>query len=244
MLASVVLTGCELRTEVNLDITDDGTGTLEVGVGVDDDILDRQPELLENLAVDDLLDAGWELNGPAREDDDLTWVRLRHPVTAPADVGPLVEQVAGEDGPFRDFVLERDDAFARTEYTFSGVVDFSGGAAGLVEDPELADALDAEPIELLEAQVGSAVDQLIGVQVAVRLPGDVDSNAPTQASNGAIWRPSVLERDAIELSATGTLTRTERWVWVAVAAAAGGALVLFAVVRVAIWRRRRLAGSG
>lgn len=244
-LSLVLLGACELRTEVNVDVEEDGSGTVEVGAGVDDDTLERWPSLLDDLALDDLLTAGWEVAGPAREADGRTWVRLRHAFATPEGVGPLVEQVAGDQGPFRDFTLARDDSFAETTYRFDGVVDFSGGVEALTEDPELAQALGADPLDLLEEEIGAAVDQVIGVEVAVRLPGDVESNAPTQASNGAVWRPSVLERDAVELSAAGTITRTSRYVWAAVAAAAGAALVVFLAVRAARWRRRRrVAGSG
>lgn len=235
------LGGCELRTELNVDVAEDGTGTVEIAAGLDDDALERRPGALDDLAVDDLLATGWTMEGPTTEDDGFTWVRLRHSFDRPEQVRGLVAEVAGDDGPFRDFGVVRDDGFAETTYRFTGTVDFTGGVGALAEDPELTEALDADPIEVIEEQVGEAVDRLVSVQVGVRLPGDVESNAPTRASNGAVWRPSVLEREAVELSATGTLSRSERYVWVAVAGAAGLALVLLVTVRLAAWRRRRSA---
>lgn len=235
----VALAGCELRTEINIDVAEDGSGTVEVGAGVDDEALERRPDLLDDLALDDLLATGWTASEPAKEADGLTWVRLRHDFARPEDVGPLVEEIAGERGPFRDFALRRDDSFASTAYAFSGVVDFSSGVTGLTDDPELAEALEADPAELIEDEIGQAIDEVLQVRVAVRLPGDVESNAPTQASNGARWNPSVLEREEVELSATGTLDRTERYVWLAVALVAAFALLLFAAIRIASWRRDR-----
>lgn len=235
----VALAGCELRTEINIDVADDGSGSIEVGAGVDDDALERRPDLLDDLALDDLLSTGWTASDPEKEADGLTWVRLRHDFARPDDVGPLVEEIAGESGPFREFALTRDDGFAETTYAFSGTVDFSSGISGLTDDPELAEALEADPAVLIEEEIGQALDEVLQVQVAVRLPGDVDSNAPTQASNGALWRPSVLERDAVDLSATGTITRTSRYVWLVVAVVAGFAMVLFVAVRFAAWRRGR-----
>jgi hypothetical protein len=99
-------------------------------------------------------------------------------------------------------------------------------------------------VELIEERLGRAVDELLQFQVAVRLPGDVSSNAPTQASNGALWRPSVLEEESIELSATSTVRRTERLVWSVVAVLAGFALLLFVLVRVVAWRRSRTVARG
>lgn len=237
-LIAVALTGCQLRTEVNLSVEDDGSGVVEVGVGLDEDGVSEHPDLLGALDFGDLVDAGWEVSEPAEERDGFTYVRVRHPFDRPADVAVLLEQVAGEEGPLREFRLTRHDAFAETRYRFGGRVDFAGGLDRLAQDPELADALGSEPVQLIEDRLGRAVDELLQFQVAVRLPGDVSSNAPTQASNGAVWRPSVLEQDAIELTATSTLTRTDRIVWTAVGGVAALVLVLFVAVRVVLWRRR------
>jgi len=240
LVVGLVAGACEVRTEVNITVRDDGSGVVEVALGLDEDALERRPDVFDELDLSDLEGTGWEVHGPA-EEAGLTWLRVTHPYGAPEEVGPLVEQIAGEDGPLRDVRLERDDEFAETRYRFAGTVDFTAGAAGLAADPELAGALGAEPIELLEERIGAAIDELVQVQVAVRLPGEVASNAPTQASNGAVWRPSIVEREAVELQASSTLARTERWVWLGVAAAAGLALLLYLLVLAARWRRRRTA---
>ncbi len=239
VVVAVVLTGCQLRIELNVTVEEDGSGTLELAVALDDEAVARRPTVFEEIDLSDLTDTGWEVTGPVEEADELTWIRARHTFGTPDELGLLVDEIAGEDGPFRDFGLTREDAFAETRYTFAGTVDFSAGVAELTDDPELAEALEAEPIELLEERLGAAIDEMIEVQVAVRLPGSVDSNAPTRASNGAVWRPSVVEREAIDLRATGTLDRTERLVWVGVAVAAGFALVLYLLIRLASWRRAR-----
>jgi hypothetical protein len=235
----LALGACEVRTELNVTVEDDGSGEVEVALGLDEDALSRRPDVFEELDLSDLEDTGWEVRGPATDADGFTWLRVRHAFGAPEELATLVAQVGGEDGPVRDFRLEREDTFAQTRYAFAGTVDFTAGAGAVADDPELAEALGAEPIELLERRIGAAVDELVKVQVALRMPGEVTSNAPTQASNGAVWRPSVSGRDAIELQATSTLARTERWIWLGVAAAAGFALVLYVLIRVAQWRRDR-----
>ena len=240
----LLLAACELRTEVNISVEDDGSGVVEVGLGLDEDGLEEYPGLLDELDFRDLTEAGWEVSEPVEESDGFTWVRVRHRFATPEEVAPLVEQIAIEDGPFRDFRLERQDSFAETGYRFSGVVDFTDGVDSLTRDEELAEALGAEPLEIIEERLGRAVDQLLRVQVAVRLPGEVSSNAPTQASNGAVWRPSVLEREPVELTATSTTTRTERLAWTAVAIAAGFALLLFLIIRLVAWRRARRPVAG
>ena len=239
LLLLLALAGCEVRTELNVTVDEDGAGRVELAVALDEDAVSRRPDLLDELDLSDLTDTGWDVTGPAEEADGATWIRARHDFGTPEELGTLIDEVAGEGGPFRDFRLTREDAFAERRFRFTGTVDFTAGAGALAEDPELAEALEAEPIELLEERLGAAIDEMVEVQVAVRMPGSVDSNALTQASNGAVWRPSVVEREVVELQATGTVSRSERLVWAGVAAAAAFALVLYVLVRAAMWRRAR-----
>lgn len=233
----LALAGCEVRAELNVSVDDDGSGDLELAVGLDEDALSRRPGVLDDLDLSDLTDAGWELTGPAREADGFTWIRARRRFSTPEELGTLVDGVGGEQGPFRDFGLRREDALTERRYRFEGTVDFTAGAGGFTQDPEVAEALDADQVEALEERLGAAIDDMVQVQVAVRLPGSVDSNARTQASNGAVWQPSVVDREAAELRATGTVDRTGRLVGLGLGAAAAFALVLSLLVRAASRRR-------
>lgn len=239
VVALLAVAGCQLRTDINITVEPDGSGEVVVAVALDEEGMDEHPELLENLDFGDLRATGWEVSGPEEAADGFTRVSIRHEFGAPEEVAMLLDEVAGESGPFRDFSVVREDAFAETRYRFEGVVDFRGGVDALVDDPELAEALDAEPVELIQDRLAGAIDQVLRFQVAVRLPGDVRSNAPTQASNGAVWRPSVLEEEAVELTASSTLRRNDRVLWLVVAAAAAFALILFVIVRIGLWRRSR-----
>jgi hypothetical protein len=244
VLGALLGTACELRTEVDVSVEADGSGEVEVAIGLDDATATERPEVLEDLAFDDLTATGWEVVGPVDEPGGFTWVRVRHDFGAPEDVERLLDQLSADDGPIRGFRVEREDGFASTEYHFGGVVDLTSGAAALTEDPELAEVLGADPAELVEEQLGRAIDEVVQFKVAVRLPGDVESNAPTQTSDGAVWRPSAPDGEAVELVATSTLRRTERIVWAVVGAIAGFALVLFVAVRLVSWRRSRRSPTG
>ena len=125
------------------------------------------------------------------------WIRASKPFATPPEAAAVLAEVAG--GPFHDFQLERDRSFARTTFRFSGTVDFSAGLESF-SDPELTAALDGEAlgqdIAAIEEQFGGALDRLVQVRVAVRLPGAVSSNAPGKADNGAVWEPRLSERRA------------------------------------------------
>lgn len=237
LLAALAFGGaaCEVRAEVTVTVADDGSGTVEVALGLDDAALDRQPDAFPALDLSGLDEAGWEVDGP-EERDGYTWLRATHGYGAPEELGRLVDQVAGEGGPLRDFRLVRDDEFAETRYRFSGTVDFSAGP--LPADPALAEALGSEPVDLLEERLGGDIDDAVAVQVAVRLPGDIESNAPAQASGGAVWRPSIVGPEPVQLEASSSLARTERWVWLGVAVVAGSALLVYVLVRIVGGRPR------
>ena len=236
--------GCEVRTEVGIEVDDDGSGTVTVAVGLDDDAMSRVPGLERELRLDDLRATGWEITGPTPEADGFTWIRGSKGFDTPSQAAAVLAEVAGEEGPFRDFVVTRERSFARTEFGFRGTVDFTGGLEAF-GDEALAAALDGEPlgedVAAIEERIGQAIDEAFTFRVAVRLPGDLSSsNAPTEADNGAVWQPRLSEGGPIELTASSEVVRTRTIVLVVVAAVAALAAVL---VLVGVpWRRRRARG--
>ena len=236
----LVLAGCEVRTEIGVEVEEDGSGVVTVAVGLDDDAISRVPQLEQELRLDDLRATGWTITGPTLEADGFTWIRASKPFATPEAASGVLAEVAGTDGPFRDFVVTRQRSFARTDFTFRGTVDFTGGLESF-GDEALAAALEGEPlgedVAAIEERIGQAIDEAFTFRVAVRLPGDLrSSNAPTEAANGAVWEPRLSEGGPIELVAESESTRTRTLVLVAVAViAAVAALVVLLVPR----RRRR-----
>lgn len=242
----LLVSGCRLQLDVNVDVHSDGGGVIEVVVGLDQDALDRiGGDLAAVMAVDDLLEAGWTVDEPAAESDGFTRVRIRHAFDDPEDAAAVFAQIAGTDGPFQDFSIRRARSFATTTWELTGRVDFSGGIEAF-GDADLAAELDGEPIghsvEEIEAQLGESLSRLVQVRVRARLPGAVTSNATTKADNGAVWQVGFGE-GAVDLRAQG-----EEWRWsslalAGVAAVSGLALGVVLLVRVAARTRRRDADS-
>lgn len=244
LLAVLALAACEVRTDVGIEVEEDGSGVVRVAVGLDDDAASRVPRLADELRVDDLEATGWEVAGPSEEADGYTWVRAEKPFATPDDAGRVLAELAPDRGPFRDFVVTRERSFARTSFEFDGTVDFTRGLETF-GDEALAEALDGEPlgedVAAIEERIGAAIDEAFRFRVAVVLPGDLQStNAPTEASNGAVWEPRLSEEGAIDLHATSRVVRTSTIALTAAAAAAGVAAV---AVAVGIPWRRRLRGS-
>ncbi len=243
-LVAVLASGCRLQLDVNVEVEEDGSGMIEVVVGLDPDAIDRiGGELSAVLEVGDLEDAGWMVDAPALESDGFTRVRLRHAFGTPEEAAEVFAQIAADEGPFQDFAVSRETSFAETSWGFSGRVDFSGGIEAF-GDEALAAELDGEPIgtsvEELEAQLGDSLSRLIQVRVRARLPGEVTSNATTKAENGAVWQVGFGE-GAVDLQAEGHEQRVSTLVLAGIGVACGLALVVVLLVRLAGRVTRRAA---
>ena len=78
-------------------------------MGVDRDGIKRiGGDLGAVLAIDDLKDAGWSIEGPDEESDGFTRVWFRKGFDDPEEAAAIFEEIAGEDGPFQDFAASRE----------------------------------------------------------------------------------------------------------------------------------------
>jgi hypothetical protein len=142
----MLMAGCRLELDVHVDVAEDGSGSVEVVVGIDRDGIEHIGGDLEAvLAIDDLADAGWTVEGPEQEADGFTRLRFHKPFDDPEEASLIFDEIAGEDGPFQDFAVSHDSGFARTEWGFSGRIDFRGGLEAF-GDEALAAELDGEPL--------------------------------------------------------------------------------------------------
>jgi hypothetical protein len=205
--------------------------------------MSKVPDLAQQLKLDDLIATGWTISGPAKEADGKTWIRASKPFATPAEAVSILTEISGTNGPFRDFALTRERSFARTTFDFAGTVDFTGGGLERFSDEELTQLLDGEPlgddITAIEEQIGESLDRVFHFQVAVRLPGSVESNAPGQASNGAVWTPQLSDAAPQDLHASSRTWHTSTLAWTAVAVLAGLVLVVLLGVRIVRFLRVR-----
>lgn len=238
---------CRVDVGVEVEAGADGTGEVRAGAVLDAAAVAQlggeTPE--KRLALADLADAGWVVDGPTERPDGGLEVEVRHEFDDLAEADALITELAGKDGPLRGFALSRERSFAKTTTRFRGVVDLTGGL-GAFTDPDLRAALEGpngEPLGVDDGQLArhfaKPVAEMFGFSVAADLPGRVTSNAalegPDSQAGAARWVP--------QLGQTVTLEATsETWNVVNLASAgiAGTASVLLAGVLFDRRRRRRL----
>jgi hypothetical protein len=226
--------GCQVKLVAGVDVNRNGSGRVSAGLGLDAAALKELGDPAAALRLDDLRQAGWDVQGAHKEDDGLTWVRASKPFADPARAGATLAELSGPGGPFRDFRLVRTRSLLRSRTTFTGVLDLAGGLAGL-SDPDLAGRLGDVDLGLdlagLRTRFGDDLAKTVKVEVAAGLPGKVTTNAPGRQGGRAVWAPALGQ--AVALRASSQALRVDPRLLVA----AGAALVV--LVGVVVVARRR-----
>jgi hypothetical protein len=172
LVLAVVLAGCQVRTEVDVALEDDGSGAVTVSVTLDAEALARVPQLERELALDDLRAAGWVVAGPDEAPDGSATVVATKPFSTPAEAEAVLGEVAGS--LLRDVAVTSERSFARTSYGLDATADLSGGLEAF-GDERLAALLDGEPlgedVAALEERIGVPLDEAFTFRFTTRLPG-------------------------------------------------------------------------
>ena len=248
LVGVVILTSgaCRVRTDIAIDVKENGSGTVTVEIGLDDDALAKAPNVEQSLRTDDLTAHGWTVTGPVKQADGFTYVSATKPFANPDEAAKIFVELSGKNGPFRNFTLSRTRSFAHTKLRFSGTVDFTAGLEAFT-DSQVAQELDGKPlgddIKAIEQRINDSLDNVFQFQVKLRMPGGVTSNAPTQATNGAVWQPRLSQAGPVMLDASTTTTRWATIIGsIAVAVAAMGLVVVLPLLFL-VRRRRRASPS-
>jgi hypothetical protein len=164
-LLLLLLTGCQVRTDVVLHAGADGTGRVEVVVTLDKEAAARAAGT--KVRTDDLTRAGWDVQAPERTKAGGLVYRAEKRFRSPEEADRVVHEVSGS--ALRGFTLSRERSFLRTRTALRGTIDLRAGAAAF-GDPGLTALLDGEPVGLPADRV-APLDQALRLQVTAQLPG-------------------------------------------------------------------------
>jgi hypothetical protein len=210
---------------MDVHVDDDGSGRVEVVVALDRDAARRVPGLEDQLEVDDLEAAGWDVSGPTEVDGGGVEVRAAKPFRTLDGLGRVVAEVTGEDGPLSDLVVERDRAAFGDRWRVEGEADLRDGLEAF-GDAGLRDRLGGSSFGMSEDELEEAAGRPLPEAVRFRVTADLPGG-------GRSWSPVLGERTALDAS-----SRTWDTPRVALAALAG-LLAVGAVAMVLVRPRRR-----
>jgi hypothetical protein len=169
-IAALGLTACHVEGRVDVTVFDDGSGTVSVAVGLDDEAVERVGDLSSAVPTVDLVDAGWKVAEPS-EEGDLTWIEATKRFRSPEELTSVMAEI----GVFHDWTLRVSDGFASTKWALDGRIVVNGGVEQF-SDSDLAAALDGMALGMTSEDLQAAMDESGPMQltVRVRLPAESD----------------------------------------------------------------------
>ena len=238
----VLAAACQVHTEVGIDVSEDGSGTVEVTVTLDREAAGRLGNPATALRLDDLRQAGWKVDDAAPLDGGGLRLVGRRDFASADQLGAVLDEVGGADGIFTGTELAVSDGFSSTTYDFTTTVELSGSLEQF-SDAELAAALDGLPLarsaEELAAE-GATEPDAATLDVVVDLPGGSPETNGEQVDGTATWSFSASGGEAVseQLRATSTASGAPVVLFVAIAVVAALGAIAALVVGLAARRGR------
>ncbi len=227
-----------MRAEVDIRVSEDGSGTVVVSVTLDREAAGRLGDPATALRLDDLRQAGWQVDEPAAADGGGLMIAGRREFASADQLDAVLDEIGGTDGIFRSTELGISDGFSSTTYDFTTTVELSGSLEQF-SDADLAAALEGLPLarsaEELAAE-GATEGDAATLDVTVDLPGGEPETNGEAVDGASTWSFSASGGEAVseELRATSTRSGAPVVLYVAIAAlAALGAIAALVVGLVA-----------
>ena len=135
-----LLVACQVESLVSVNVEDNGSGSVEVIVELDDEASRIIGDIEKQLRTDDLVAAGWEVSTLiASEEESKTVVLATKSFTGVDSLVGVLEEVAGPS-VFSEVKLVSEKSFAKKIWNLEGKIDLADGLS-LFSDPALDEAL-------------------------------------------------------------------------------------------------------
>ncbi len=173
-----VLASCQLDVAVDIAMEPDGTGTITLVATADADVVRAVPTIADELALDDVVAAGWVVDGPTETPDGGLTLTITHPFTSAQDATNLLNSIGP---PFNQMAVTRTTVNSTTTNTLGGLLGLPNGFAAFADD-DLVTAVGSVPFaEQIEAS-GATPETSMDVSIRATLPGEVS----TDETNGDV----------------------------------------------------------
>jgi hypothetical protein len=187
-VCAIALGACRLDVNVDMTVEPDGSGTLSVVATADAELIAKVPTIAEELATDDIVAAGWVVDGPTATPDGGLSITLTHDFVSDEEATNLLNSLGP---PFNQMLLVRNTTGDDTTTRLSGLLGLSNGFDTFA-DEDLIAAVGSLPFADEIAASGATPESSMSVILRVALPGTIEADL----TNG-----TQLEDDRLEWSA-------------------------------------------
>lgn len=224
----------------------DGTGVITFVATADADVVAAVPTIADELAIDDVADAGWAIDGPTALPDGGLTITMRRAFSSDEEATNLLNSLGP---PFSDMLVTRNTTGEDATNRVGGLLGLPDGFDSFA-DEDLVAAVGSVPFAEQIADSGATPGTAIAADIRISLPGEVDlseTNGRELDDGGLEWlvptEGTVIEMRAVAVQSPGD----DRW-WarplsvialVALVAWVGFMTLFIGYVLWARWKRAR-----
>ncbi len=209
-VCAAALAGCRVDLSVDMVVEPDGTGTITMVATADAEVVAAVPTLSEELATDDIVAAGWTIDGPTALPDGGLTITLSHRFTSDAEATNLLNSLGP---PFNQMAMTRNTSGEDTTTRLTGLLGLPDGFESFA-DEDLIAAVGSVPFADQIAASGATPESSINAVIRAELPGQIDSaetNGTQLGDNVLEWRVpmdgTILDWRAVSIQSPGD----DRW---------------------------------
>ncbi len=204
VVSLLALSACRLDVTVDVDMEPDGTGIVTLAALADADLVDRVPDLVDDLRLDDAVANGWTVDGPVEASDGALSITLRHGFSSAEELANVLNSIGP---PLVDMQAARTEGVdGQTTNAITGRMELEGGYEAFA-DAALLEAVGGLPFADEFAASGSTPSESMSFTFRVSLPGElVSAETGTEVGDGVIERVAPLGGSSVDLL-TSTVQR-------------------------------------
>jgi len=210
LACAIALTACQVDVTVDVVVEADGIGLITVVVVADAEVVAAVPTLADDLVLDDVIEAGWSIDGPNPTEDGGLSVQMSHDFRSQGEATNLLQSLGP---PFTQLELGRGTNGDITTNQLSGRLVF-GGFDSFADD-ELVSAVGGQPFADQIAASGATPADSFSVTLRALLPGVIEgdeTNAEVNEGGVLVWElPTDGSSQVILAQSTQQPGEGQRW---------------------------------
>lgn len=209
-VCAIALVGCRIDLNVDVVIEPDGTGTITLVATADADVVAAVPTLADELATDDIVAAGWTIDGPTALPDGGLTITLRHDFSSDVEATNLLNSIGP---PFNQMSVIRNTSGDDTTTRLGGLLGLPDGFESFA-DEDLIAAVGSVPFSEQIAASGATPESSINALLRATLPGQIDDDETNGAELGDDRLEWIVPTDGTILDARAASVQSpgdDRW---------------------------------